>query len=582
MSELRIEGLRVRYLGRAEPALDEVSATVGGGQVVSVTGSTGAGKSTLCLAAVGLVPRVVRASIAGSVDIGDVDVSKAKAADLAGQVGIVFSAPALQLSASKPTVRDELAFGLENLAVPREQMDARIDAVMDRLGITHLADRDPLTLSGGEQQRVAIASIVVMGTDVVVLDEPAAQLDPSGVAEMAALIREMAAGGRVVMVAEHAPDILAVGDRCLVLDHGRVVVMDAPGAALAAESSAAAGIEVPTLVSLAQAAGLPSAQAFDEEAIAAALTKTVFDAAPAQSTGSQPAATAALQAPTSTRGTTPVAISIRGLVHRYEGGVEAIRGVDLDIGPGSTVAIIGQNGSGKTTLVKHLNGLLRPTVGQIEVGGRDTADLRVSDLAAQVGFVFQNPDDQLFNSRVDREVGFGPRNMKLSAAEVQQLVDKALAITGLGEQRATNPYDLDVSIRKLVALASVLAMEPSVLVLDEPTMGQDGPGIRRIGDIVDSWAGAGRTVIAVTHDMEFAARHFNRIVVMRRGEIALDAPPEVAFSAGNVALLLTTGLQPPPAARVAARMGLDEAPVDTAALLAMLRDPARRRSLRTS
>ena len=502
----------------------------------------------------------------GTVLVADVDATTAKASDLAGRVGIVFSAPALQLSASKPTVRDELAFGLENLAVPRDQMDARIDAVMDRLGVAHLADRDPLTLSGGEQQRVAIASIVVMGTEVIVLDEPAAQLDPSGVAEMATLIREMAADGRVVMIAEHAPDVLAATDRCLVLDRGRVVAMDTPGAALTTEAAAAAGVEVPTLVALAVAAGLPSSQAFDEEAIAAALAGTgseIDAASPAD-------ARLDLTPPTSIRGATPVAVSIRGLVHTYDGGVEAVRGVDLDIAAGSTVAIVGQNGSGKTTLVKHLNGLLRPTAGQVLVDGRDTAALRVSDLAAQVGFVFQNPDDQLFNNRVDREVGFGPRNMKLDAAQVARLVEDALATTGLGEHRATNPYDLDVSLRKLVALAGVLAMEPPVLVLDEPTMGQDGRGIRCIAGIVDSWAAAGRTVVAVTHDMEFAIRHFKRIVVMRGGEIAFDGPPEAAFGAANSALLASTGLQPPPAARIAARMGLDGAPADATSLLRLL------------
>jgi energy-coupling factor transport system ATP-binding protein len=265
-----------------------------------------------------------------------------------------------------------------------------------------------------------------------------------------------------------------------------------------------------------------------------------------------------------------VAVEVRNLVHRYPGGVEAVRGVDLTLAPGETVAIVGQNGSGKTTLVKHLNGLLRPDQGTVFIDGRDIARRLVSDLAAQVGFVFQNPDDQLFNSRVDREVGFGPRNLRLDASQVERLVESALAITGLDGDRATNPYDLDVSIRKLVALAGVLAMEPPVLVLDEPTMGQDAPGKRRIASIIDAWAASDRTVVCVTHDMEFAARHFKRIVVMRRGEIVLDASPAVAFAPQNAALLESTGLRPPPAARIATRLGLKAAPADVASLLAML------------
>ena len=241
----------------------------------------------------------------------------------------------------------------------------------------------------------------------------------------------------------------------------------------------------------------------------------------------------------------PVSLEVRDLVHRYPGGVEALRGVSLSIAPSESVAIVGQNGSGKTTLVKHFNGLLRPASGTVLIGGSDIADASVSDLAHRIGFVFQNPDDQLFNSRVDKEVGFGPRNLRLDAKQVDQLVVAALMMTGLAELRSTNPYDLDVSVRKLVALAGVVAMEPPVLVLDEPTMGQDGPGTARIGAIVDAWSAAGRTVVAITHDMRFAAKHFGRIVVMRQGQIIVDAPPSETFAAHNLQLLESTGLRAP-------------------------------------
>jgi energy-coupling factor transport system ATP-binding protein len=499
MAGLEVSDLAVRYPGQPERALDGVSVALASGDVVGVTGRTGSGKSTLALAAAGLLPRVIRASVSGSVSVDGIDTTRATAADLAGRVGICFSAPELQLSASKPTVREELAFGLENLAVPRAAMDARIDAALARLGIAHLAGRDPLTLSGGEQQRVAIASIVVMGTDVLVLDEPAAQLDPEGTEEVAALLPELAADGRAILVAEHSPQILRRTQRCLVLEAGRVLADSTPDGAFTA--LAAADAAVPSMP------------------VAASNVRAVA----------------------------PVAVQVRGLIHSYPGGIEALRGVNLSIAPGEAVAIIGQNGSGKTTLVKHLNGLLRPHAGTVLLDGHDIAHTQVSDLARLVGFVFQNPDDQLFNSRVDKEVGFGPRNLRLAKAQVDGLVDSALELTGLTAQRSTNPYDLDASIRKLVALAGVLAMEPPVLVLDEPTMGQDGPGTRRIGSIVDAWAEAGRTVVAITHDMQFAARHFGRIVVMRRGEVILDGPPGQVFGASNADILASTGLRTPAA-----------------------------------
>jgi energy-coupling factor transport system ATP-binding protein len=244
--------------------------------------------------------------------------------------------------------------------------------------------------------------------------------------------------------------------------------------------------------------------------------------------------------------------------------------VDLEIPPGESLAIVGQNGSGKTTLVKHLNGLLRPAAGSVAIDGRDIARDPVHELAATVGFVFQNPDDQLFNRTVEREIRFGPKNMKLTEPETDRLVGDALAAIGLETERTANPYDLNVSSRKLVALGSVLATDPAILVLDEPTTGQDGPGVTRVGSIVESFKAAGRTVIAITHDMEFAARHFHRIVVMRQGEVVLDGPPTEVFGSTNVDLLASTGLTPPPAARIAARLGLDVVPADAEQLLQVL------------
>lgn len=567
MSEpgLIVERLRVRYPGRREPALDEVSVQVAPTEIVGVAGMTGAGKSTLVLAAAGLVPRVIRASVDGSVTINGRDVLTSSATELAGAVGVVFSTPSLQLSASKPTVREELAFGLENLGVPRSEMDARIDATLGQLAISHLAEREPLALSGGEQQRVAIASILVMGTPLIALDEPAAQLDPAATRALANVLATLAADGRQVLVAEHSPEILARTERCLVLDAGRVVVEAPPGIALATESIGALGLHPPTLVALAEAAGVPAHARFDEAAISAALGELQAQAKDGRPTRQGADPVAGMSAP----GSAPEVV-VDGLVHRYPGGIEAVGGVTLHIRPAETVAVVGENGSGKTTLVKHFNGLLRPDAGRVMVGGQAIGRRPVSELARHVGFVFQNPDDQLFHGTVAREVGFGPRNLGVPAAEAAGLVEGALQLVGLADQALSNPYDLAFSHRKLVCLASVLAMEPSVIVLDEPTTGQDSDGLARIGAIVDTLSAAGRTVIAVTHDMEFAARHFGRVVVMRAGRVILDGPPADVFAGRHAELLASTGLVPPPAARIAAQLGLETVPPDAPSLLAAL------------
>ena len=560
---LSISGLTVRYYGREEDALRDVSVDVPPGAFVGVAGANGAGKSTLTLAAAGFIPRIVRAQLSGTVAVGTGDLPAAEAiATGTHQVGIVFPNPHNQLSATKATVREELAFGLENLGVPRIDMDARIDSVLDRLRIAHLADRSPFALSGGEQQRVAIASIVAMGMAVLVLDEPTAQLDPLSTAAVGDLLKELAGEGTSILVAEHAPTILGAAERCLVLSNGQAVTTERPGRALAPDVLEPIGLRSPAMVSLAVAADVPAELAFDEESVANGLRGVVATAPEPDLAVTQPWV--------AVRDVRPSGITVRGLVHRYPGGVEALRGIDLEIDPGESVAIIGQNGSGKTTLVKHLNGLLRPDAGSVAIDGADISDRLVHELAGTVGFVFQNPDDQLFNRTVEREVRFGPKNLRLTEPETARLVDESLAVIGLEAERPSNPYDLNVSSRKLVALGSVLATDPSVLVLDEPTTGQDGPGVARVGSVVDSFKAAGRTVIAITHDMEFAARHFGRIVVMRLGEVVADGPPADVFRANNVELLASTGLTPPPSARIAARLGLDYVPADADSLLRFL------------
>ena len=220
--------------------------------------------------------------------------------------------------------------------------------------------------------------------------------------------------------------------------------------------------------------------------------------------------------------------------------------------------------------MKHLNGLLRPAEGRVILAGKPNEASSIAELAATVGFVFQNPDEQLFERSVEREVAFGPRNLGVPAATIAERVTDSLTAVGLVGERSTNPYDLDLSRRKLVALAGVLAMDPAVLVLDEPTTGQDADGLARVGAVVEAMEQAGRTVVAITHDMEFAATHFGRIVVMRDGVVVVDGPPEQVFAPAGFELLASTGLTPPPAARIAARMGLDTVTFDAAGLLASL------------
>lgn len=457
-----VDGLTVRYPGRTDPALTDVTESVAPGEVLGVTGRTGAGKSTLALALAGFIPRVVRATTAGSVRADGVDALTSAPGAMLGHCGIVFSSAADQLSGSKLTVREELAFGLENLGVPRADMDPRIDAVMDRLGIAHLAARDPGSLSGGERQRVAIAGIVVMAPRVLVVDEPTAELDPDGTNAVAAVLAGLADFGTTLVAIEHARSILDRCDRLITIDGGRIVDTPPPAA---------------TTDALEWSVG---------------------------------------------RGRAGVGAGFDHVSFRYPDGPEALRDVTLDLPAGEAVAIVGPNGSGKTTLAKHLVGLLRPTAGTVRLDGGDTVARSIADLAQTVGFAFQDPGDQLFERTVAREVAFGPRQLGRSPAETAAAVEAAVVLTGLGSERDTNPYDLGRPVRKLVALAGVLAMDPALLVLDEPTTGQDPEGTERVGRVVEAMQAAGRTVIAITHDAAFAERWFDRTVVMDAGRVVED------------------------------------------------------------
>ena len=263
-------------------------------------------------------------------------------------------------------------------------------------------------------------------------------------------------------------------------------------------------------------------------------------------------------------------LNLEAVSYRYpESGSLALDSVDLRIASGERVALVGQNGSGKTTLVRHLNGLLRPTSGRVLHDGSDVATRTVAQLARSVGLVFQDPDRQIFRASVRSEVEFGPRNLGMHGGTLRAAADRALAEVGLHGEADTNPYDLGVSRRKLLALASVQAMGTPVLVLDEPTTGQDQRGVDIVRRLVAAAHHAGRTVIAISHDMGFVAESFDRVIVLREGRLILDAPPASAFAEGSWEALRSTYLEPPLPARLGARLGLGATPTDDALLTAL-------------
>jgi len=253
-------------------------------------------------------------------------------------------------------------------------------------------------------------------------------------------------------------------------------------------------------------------------------------------------------------------INIQDLHYRYPSGVDALNGINLTIEPGEQVGIIGQNGSGKTTLVKHLNGLLKPTRGRVVIGSWDTQEHSVARMASRVGFVFQNPDEQLFTKSVQEEVSFGPKNLGYDQTRRKGLVDEALKITQLQDKRDINPYDLSPTWRKMVTLASIIAMDTPIIVFDEPTTGQDATSISRIAHVVRTLKEQHKTLVTITHDIDFCARNFDRVIALAEGQVLLDGPKEEVFSQANI--LEKTFVDPPQITRLGTELGLGETVTD--------------------
>ena len=467
---LSLKGVSYTYPGSESPALDGINFDVRRGEIVFVTGPTGAGKTTLCLAASGILYHEYGGTLNGAITIlGKSARDYRSMAEIGRHVGVVFDDADAQLIFS--TVEEEVASGLENLGVSREEMRRRLRQVMEATGITDLADRAPHTLSGGQKQRVAIAATLALGTEVLVLDEPTAELDAEATGAVSALLRRLSGEGTAVLIVEQKLGaIAAIADRMLLVEGGAITREGSPA-----------------------------------QMIQAALTKG----------GSvRPTAPAAVP-----RSEAPPLISVRGLVHRYD-GVTALGGLDLDVAPGEIVAVVGENGSGKTTLVKHFNGLLRPTEGSVTVDGLDAATVPVAELARHVGLVFQNPDTMLFAETVEGEVAFGLQN--IDPGDPGHPVDAALAEVGLLHRKAAYPRSLSRGERQRLAIACVIAMRPKVIVLDEPTTGLDARESGRVMDILGRLRYEGHTVVMVTHDMHLVENYADRIVRMEQGRIVRD------------------------------------------------------------
>ena len=583
MSVITVENLRYRYPHAKELALDGLDFSVEKGEFIGIIGENGAGKSTLSQAIMGLVPQFYKGAYGGMVTVDGIEAGKTPVAQLCGHVGLVFQNPFNQLSGAKDNVYEEVAFGMQNLGVPAEEMKKRVEEALKLLDIWQYRDRNPFDLSGGQMQRVAIASVLVMRPDVMILDEPTSQLDPEGSDEVFRAVETLTGSGiTILMIEQKIEKLAAYCDRILLLHKGKQIAFDTPQKVFSMPDLNDYGIQAPAFTRICKAEQVTLADGtypvtvkeaaevlrekrlgvYEHANAEAGVQKAV--GASAAGTGQVQAKNAETGARSGQSGTCRKAenvasvdkqFRIEKLDFSYLADIPVLEDLNMKLDQRPT-AIIGQNGAGKTTLVKLLKGLLKPVSGSIYFHGEDISDKTVAMLAGSVGYVFQNPDDQIFKYNVMDEILFGPLNIGMDPERAKKEAARALELTGLVGKEKENPYDLELYERKMTAIASVLAMDTDVLILDEPTIAQDWKGRQIIGSIIRSLSGRGKLVIAILHDMDFVAENFERVIIMAHGQVLADGTAKEVFAQEEV--LKKARLQKPYVMQLSEALGYEK------------------------
>jgi energy-coupling factor transport system ATP-binding protein len=524
-----LDSVSYMYPRSREPVLKDISLDIYKGEFLGLIGPTGAGKTTLCLALNGVVPQFYQGRFFGRATVAGLDTLDHPINQMARHVGSVFQDPETQLIST--SVENEVAFALENLCLPREEILDRIPRVLEAVRLEGTERKHPHELSGGQKQRLAIAAALAMLPDLLVLDEPTSQLDPVGTEEVFDTVRELNKEmGMTIVMASHAAEEMADhADRIALLSLGELVVTGSPDLIYSdvdlLHEHHLRPPQVATTFYLAAKAGAP----VNDVPVRLEDGLKALDSMQGHCTVAPPEELPELP----TRTGEPL-LSIKDLEHTYPDGTELI---------------IGQNGAGKTTLVKHFLSLLEPTQGIVAVGGIDTRELTVSELAGRIGYVAQNPDNQIFAATVGDEVAFALTNLDFPEKEVEARVTESLESMGLLEVRENHPLSLPKGDRARVVIAAILAMKPEIIIFDEPTTGQDYQGAKYILEVSKQLHEMGKTVIVITHHLYLMPDYAERVIVMGKGTVLLDAPIREAYH--QTELLRSTFLSPPQAVLLA-------------------------------
>jgi energy-coupling factor transporter ATP-binding protein EcfA2 len=500
-SSLVVENLSFQYRTRQEPAIENISSELKPGELLLIAGSSGCGKTTLARCINGLIPRSYRGKREGKVLLQGKDVAEMQIAEVAQTVGTLLQDPERQIVASN--VFNEIAFGPENLGLPREEIMMRVDAAMKRLKIEYLRERETFNLSGGEKQKVALAGLLAMNPSILLLDEPLASLDPESAHEALEVFRSLADEGKTVILIEHRVEdaIFTRPDRLLYMEKGQVKYLGTIDT-------------LPTEINHREVK-LPAEWVVKR---VRSLGEKVEEPAPAQSVA---------------RGE-PLVV-FEDVDFRYSDETPFIlQNVNLEIRRGDLIAILGPNGAGKSTLVKHAIGLLKPTKGRVLVEGKDTRSMSVAQIARTLGYVFQSPTHMLYAPTVREELEFGPKNLDFETDLMQKTVAESISTVNLKGMEEYPPLGLSFGQQKRTTIAAVLAMQSKIMIMDEPTAGQDYANYTRFMDAMCRPMNGSRSLVAanfaatlfITHDLDLAVTYANRVILIGDKHVVADGPPE--------------------------------------------------------
>ncbi len=510
-----------------QTALDHINLKIERGELTVLMGPTGGGKSTLALCLNGVIPRMLGGNLEGHVDIMGWSPNEKDIYEMATKIGLVFQDADSQIC--NIFVKDEVAFGAQNLLVEKGVVLSRVDRVLRFVGLENYEDRSVFALSGGEKQRLSIASVLAMEPKVILLDEPTANLDPEGATEVKALIHELKEnqGVTIVIIEHNVSGILDLADRLVVISGGKIVLDGKPREVLNQSGRMIhheLGLRLPEATEFALAA---EAKGYSFSPIP--ITSAELDL---ENLKFKPAAEISSKSPetlsSDSHNSKPI-IHVSNLSFSYANSFQALKNVSLEIQKGEILAILGRNGSGKSTLTSHFIGLNRPTSGKVIVDGLDVSKATIKELARRVGYVFQYPEHQFVTDTVYDEMAFGLKGQNIVAEEIEQRTSEMLKRFSLDHVRERHPLSLSRGQKRRLSVASMLVMRPEIFILDEPTTGQDRRNINEVMQYLVKLNKAGLTVIIVTHDMELVAAYADRVVVLETGSVVYEGTPWQLF-----------------------------------------------------